>query len=412
MGNPNVMASGIVIAIIAAAAVSVFVILPANDFDFDDRNLQPTYDNSADTSAGTYDDDTNTGKQLQQQPSTSISVPSYMQRSDNTQRGDHLSLVEIFENSESGVVRINVQRDQQIQTNDNGVGSGFVYDAQGHIVTNLHVIQAAEAIYVTFLDGHIYEATVVGKDQFTDIAVIKVNVDKSPLHPLTFGNSSELRVGEQVASIGNPFGLSGSMTSGIISQVGRLLPSSAGYSIPDVIQTDAAINPGNSGGPLLNMHGEVVGINNAIQSTTGEFAGVGFAIPSLTAATIVPILIEEGSYSHPWIGISGRDIDIETARLMGIDDVVGFLVIDVIDGSPAEDAGLYPSETIAIIQGEEIPIGGDVILGIDGNDVRKITDILIHLQRSKSVGDGLVLDVLRDGQIIQKSLMLQARPGQ
>lgn len=409
------MASGIVVAIIAAAVVSVFVIFPASDFGSDDRSLQPPYDNSADTSAGLYDDDDNMGNQMQpQQPSppAPVSTPSYTQRPDNASYGSHLSLVEIFEDSESGVVRINVQRSPQIQANDNGVGSGFVYDMQGHIVTNLHVIQEAEAIYVTFLDGRIYEAAVVGEDKFTDIAVIKANVDKSSLHPLTFGNSSELRVGEQVASIGNPFGLSGSMTSGIVSQVGRLLPSSAGYSIPDVIQTDAAINPGNSGGPLLNMHGEVVGINNAIQSTTGEFAGVGFAIPSLTAVTIVPTLIEEGSYSHPWIGISGRDIDIETARLMGIDDVVGFLVVDVISGSPAEDAGLHPSETTATIQGEEIQIGGDVILGIDGNDVRKIADILIHLQRSKSVGDELVLDVLRDGQMIQKSLVLQTRPAQ
>ena len=205
----------------------------------------------------------------------------------------NLSLIEIFEKSEQGVVRVNVQRTDQ-SNGTGGVGSGFVFDKKGHIITNSHVIKDAKKVVVTFLDGRSYNAEIIGFDEFTDIGVIKVNADLLLLQPLSLGDSANLKVGEPIAAIGNPFGLSGSMTSGIVSQLGRLLPSGLGYSIPDVIQTDAAINPGNSGGPLLNMRGEIVGINTAIQSATGEFTGVGFAVPSQTIAKIVPSLIENG----------------------------------------------------------------------------------------------------------------------
>src|SRR3970040_2205570 len=181
----------------------------------------------------------------------------------------NLSLIEIFEKSEPGVVRVNVKRIDQ-NNGTSGVGSGFVFDKKGHIITNSHVVKDVKKVVVTFLDGRSYNAEIIGVDEFTDIGVIKVNADLSLLQPLVLGDSSNLKVGEPVAAIGNPFGLSGSMTSGIVSQLGRLLPSGAGYSIPDLIQTDAAINPGNSGGPLLNMRGEIVGINTAIQSTTGN----------------------------------------------------------------------------------------------------------------------------------------------
>ena len=217
-------------------------------------------------------------------------------------------------------------------------------------------------------------------------------------------------MGEQIAAIGNPFGLSGSMTSGIISQMGRLLPSGAGYSIPDVIQTDAAINPGNSGGPLLNMRGDIVGINTAIQSTTGEFTGVGFAIPSKTVAKIVPTLINEGEYKHPWIGISGRDIDPDMAKALGVKDAIGFLIITVVENSPASKAGLMGSDETIERDGREYSIGGDIILAVDGIDVRKIDDILIHLQRVKTVGDEMNLDILRDGITTNVTIILQERP--
>lgn len=320
-----------------------------------------------------------------------------------------LSLIDIFEKSEPGVVRVNVQR-AEFAEGVGGVGSGFVFDKKGHIITNEHVVSNAKKIIITFLDGRSYNGEIVGVDKFTDIAVIKVNADLVLLNPLSLGDSSNLKVGEQIAAIGNPFGLSGSMTSGIVSQLGRLLPSGEGYSIPDIIQTDAAINPGNSGGPLLNMRGEIIGINTAIQSATGEFTGVGFAVPSQTVAKIVPTLIEEGEYMHPWIGISGRDIDPDMANALGLKDAVGFLVVTVVEDSPAAEAGLIGSEKTIDVEGTTYPIGGDIILAVDGIEVRKIDDILIHLQRAKSVGDEMVLEILRDGRATNVTIVLQERP--
>jgi S1-C subfamily serine protease len=228
---------------------------------------------------------------------------------------------------------------------------------------------------------------------------------------LDIGDSSVLLVGEQVAAIGNPFGLSGSMTSGIVSQLGRLLFSQDnGFSIPDVIQTDAAINPGNSGGPLLNMKGEVVGINTAIRSSTGEFTGVGFAVPSNTIKKIVPSLIEEGKYNHPWMGITGIDIDPDLAKIRELGNAKGFLVVTVIDGNPADDAGLQGVSKTEEIDGKEYPVDGDIIISVDGKEVRKISDLLVHLQREKSVGDEMILGVLRDGDLIHLTLTLAERP--
>ena len=320
-----------------------------------------------------------------------------------------LSLIEIFEKSEPGVVRVNVQRGES-EDITGGIGSGFVFDKKGHIITNAHVIKDANKVVVTFLDGRSYNADIIGTDSYTDIAVIKVNADLSFLHPLSIGDSSNLKVGEQIAAIGNPFGLSGSMTAGIISQLGRLLPTESNYQIPDVIQTDAAINPGNSGGPLLNMRGEIVGINTAIQSGTGEFTGVGFSIPSQTVAKIVPTLIEKGEYKHPWIGISGRDIDPDMANVLNLKDAIGFLIITVVDDSPASNAGLIGSDKTIEVEGVNYPIGGDVILSVDGIEVRKIDDILIHLQRAKTVGSEMALEILRDGRTTNVTIVLQERP--
>ena len=321
----------------------------------------------------------------------------------------NLSLIEIFEKSEPGVVRVNVQRTDQTN-GTSGVGSGFVFDKKGHIITNSHVVKDVKKVVVTFLDGRSYNAEIIGFDEFTDIGVVKVNADLSLLQPLALGDSSNLKVGEPIAAIGNPFGLSGSMTSGIVSQLGRLLPSGAGYSIPDVIQTDAAINPGNSGGPLLNMRGEIVGINTAIQSTTGEFTGVGFAVPSQTIAKIVPSLIENGKYHHAWIGISGRDIDPDLAKVLNLKDAVGFLVITVVENSPAAKAGIHGSDETVQVEGVNYPIGADIILSVDGKQVRKIDDILIHLQRAKSVGDEMILEILRDGRTTNITIALEERP--
>jgi len=321
-----------------------------------------------------------------------------------------LTLVELFEKSESGVVRIDVDKINSSRETGS-LGSGFVFDDLGHIITNAHVVESASSVTITFLDGSQYNAQIIGSDKFTDIAVIKVEEKPRYLHPLQMGDSSTLKVGEQVAAIGNPFGLSGSMTSGIVSQIGRLLPSQdTGFSIPNVIQTDAAINPGNSGGPLLNMAGKVMGINTAIQSGTGQSAGIGFAVPSNTILKVVPVLIEKGKYSHPWIGISGKDIDPELAKVRDLDQSKGFLIITVVPGSPAEIAGLKGVSEIKIIGDKEYPADGDIIISVDGKEVRKISDILIHLQEEKSVGDEMILGILRDGEVMHIILVLIERP--
>src|ERR671921_925929 len=232
--------------------------------------------------------------------------------------------------------------------------------------------------------------------------------------PLPLANSSAVRPGEQVIAIGNPFGLSGTITTGIVSAKGRLLPNpDTGFSIPDAIQTDAAINPGNSGGPLLNAEGQVIGMNTAIFSATGAYAGIGFAIPSNTITKVVPSLIATGSYQHPWLGVIGVDItpDIAKALGLGLEDAKGFLVIGINEGSPADKAGIRGGDKVTNINGREIRLGGDIVLKIDNQEVRKIEDILTYLERNKHVGDTTQLTVLRDGKPQTINITLTARPG-
>jgi len=325
------------------------------------------------------------------------------------QASSGFSLIEIFEKTEESVVQVNVRAVDGTSKPGN-MGSGFVYSDKGYIITNNHVVDDAGKVTVTFLDGESYTAKIIGTDPDLDLAVLKVEVGATYLQPIPIGDSSQLKVGEQITAIGNPFGLSGSMTSGIISQMGRLLPQDSGYSIPDVIQTDAAINPGNSGGPLLNMNGEVVGINTAIQSATGEFTGVGFAVPSNTVKKVVPILIEEGVFHHPWMGISGSDVDPDLVKVRELNSSKGFLIATVVEGSPAEDAGLQGITVTKEIDGREYALDGDIIVKIDDKVVRKISDILIHLQREKSIGDEMVMTVNRDGTLIEVILVLGERP--
>lgn len=326
-----------------------------------------------------------------------------------------LTLVEIFEKSEASVVQLAVTRNATDAEDpmQGSLGSGFVFGKQGHIITNAHVVRDAIKTEVTFLDGRAYDAEIVGADEHTDLAVVRVDRDRDLLQPMVIGDSGTLKVGQQVAAIGNPFGLSGSMTSGIVSQLNRLIPAEeTGFSIPGIIQTDAAINPGNSGGPLLNMRGELVGVNTAIQTspTVGNFVGVGFAVPSQTVAKIVPVLISEGKYDHPWIGVSGLDISPTLAGVLNLTDTRGFLVIAVVDDSPASKAGLIGSNQTVMHEGIEFLVGGDIIMKVDDITVRKISDILTHLQRSKAIGDDIVLQILREGQTIEKTLVLDKRP--
>ncbi len=320
------------------------------------------------------------------------------------------SLIEIFEKDESGVVKVSVQRSETSDVT-NGVGSGFVFDKKGHIITNAHVINDAKKIIITFLDGRSYNAEIIGIDEFTDIAVIKVSADLTLLHPLALGDSSNLKVGETIAAIGNPFGLSGSMTSGIVSQLGRLLPSGAGYSIPDIIQTDAAINPGKFRRTIVEYEGR--GCWNKYCNSINNRANLqelDLQYPSQTIAKIVPTLIERGEYDHPWIGISGRDIDPDLAKVLGLKDTVGFLIVTVVENSPASKAGLIGSDKIMEVEGVNYTIGGDIIVSVDGIEVRKIDDILIYLQRAKSVGDEMVLEILRDNRTTDITVILQERP--
>jgi S1-C subfamily serine protease len=362
-----------------------------------------------------------------------------------------LPFTELFEKAEQSIVQVSATVNETSLFNEDGqppffgqaLGSGFVYNREGHIITSNHVIFAGSdsRIDVTFTDGTIYRASVVGTDIYSDLAVLQLeDVPEEKLVPLPLGNSSTLNVGQPVAAIGNPFGLSGSLSEGIISGLDRLIPAQAAspeeepptnssspspfppiplpqqppatFSIPNVIQTSAPINPGNSGGPLLNMQGQVIGINTAIFSVTGTFAGVGFAIPSNTIAKVVPVLIEEGFYPHPWIGVSGTDMTPEIAEAIGLEEPRGFLVISIQDGSPASRAGIQEGSNETILPRREIPLGGDVILSIDGITVRKLDDLLGYLEQSTQVGQIVSLGIWRDGETTKVDLTLTARPGE
>ena len=296
-----------------------------------------------------------------------------------------------------------------IQT-DLGLGSGFVYDKQGHIVTNHHVIEDAETIQVTFLDGNITSATVEGMDIYSDLAVIKVDPKAATLNPVVLGSSSDLAVGEPVAAMGNPFGLSDTLTVGIVSSLQRTLDATGGYVIIDIIQIDAAVNPGNSGGPLVNIKGQVVGLNSAIQSETGTFTGIGFAIPSDTVKREIDDLIENGEYSHPWLGISALEVNIALADAIGLEKPQGLLVVNVTSGSPADKAGVRGGSQVTIIDGLEFNLGGDVITEVDGVPVITMADLAVYLERNTKPGDSIKLGVIRDGQQLMLMVKLGERP--
>src|SRR5579859_889337 len=272
--------------------------------------------------------------------------------------------INIYQRVNPSVVNIELAADstQQIDAS----GSGFVIDADGHILTNNHVIDKEKDITVTFSDGYTATATVVGADDYSDLAVIKVDVPKSHLLPVTFGTSAGLQVGQRVVAIGNPFGLLSSMTTGIVSATGRTLNSShVQYRNPSIIQIDAQINPGNSGGPLLDIDGKVIGVNTAISSDTGYFQGVGFAVPIDTVKRIVPQLIKSGKAEYAWLGIKsmGGKNGLSVAALaekLKLSTDSGILVTDVVAGSPAADAGLRGGTQTETIRGVEVPVGGDI----------------------------------------------------
>ena len=294
-------------------------------------------------------------------------------------------------------------------------GSGFVWDAEGHIVTNNHVVEGADQLLIRFSDGLMSVAEVVGTDLDSDLAVVKIDPEGYNLRPVTRGNLDEVRVGQRVAAIGNPFGLDGTLTTGIVSALGRSIPARASFSIPASVQTDAPINPGNSGGPLLNERGEVIGVNAQIRSEERANSGVGFAIPIAIVERVVPALIAQGRYEHPYMGISGSTLSPICAAEQGLDPSLrGAVVVAVLQGTPAARAGFHSGVRAADTKYPQIcpeTRDGDLITAINGQRVVSFDEILSYLQRYTSPGDTINFTVLRDGAYIDVALTLGARPG-
>lgn len=298
-----------------------------------------------------------------------------------------------------------------------GLGSGFVWDKEGHIVTNNHVVAGAQEITVTFSDDTTVSAEVVGTDPHSDLAVLKVDLVPERLQPVQLADSTQVQPGQLAVAIGNPFGLEGTMTVGFVSALGRSLPVAASnlmaptYTIPDIIQTDAPINPGNSGGVLVNDEGQVIGVPTAIESPVRANAGIGFAVPSVIVQKVVPVLIRDGYYEHPWLGISGTSLDSDLAEEMDLGaDQRGVLVMEVVDGSPADEAGLRAGDRQTERMGQPISLGGDVIVAIDGQPVDEFEDLVTYLVRNTGVGQTITLALLREGRQETVQVTLAARP--
>ena len=353
--------------------------------------------------------------QQQQQQQQNSTVADVVSAKEEEKGGDSLSLNSIFKQVENSVVQITRKVPPSSilpipeSENASALGSGFVYDNKGRIITNNHVVGDAKIVDITLVDGNRYTANVTGTDIFSDIAVIEIvenlTQQSPPLNPLIIGNSSELEVGEQVIAIGNPFGLAGTMTTGIISNAERLLPiGGLGFSIPNAIQTDALINPGNSGGPLLNMKGQVIGMN-----TAGLFgSGIGFAIPSNAITRIVPALIEKGNYTHPWLGLTAATLTSDLAESVeGLErNFKGVLIDSIVKDGPADKGGVNGSITDQY--GEKH--GGDIITAVDRRTVIQIEDFISYLEEQKKVGDKITLTIYRNGQFLDLEMTLQERP--
>jgi serine protease Do len=298
-----------------------------------------------------------------------------------------------------------------------GVGSGFVWDTAGHIVTNNHVVDGADRITVTLYDGTAVSAKVVGTDPDSDLAVAHVDLPADRLRPVQLADSTQVKVGQLVTAFGNPFGLQSTMTVGFISALGRALPvgpdgeHGPSYTIADVLQTDAPMNPGNSGGVLVDDAGRVIGVPLAIVSPAGVSAGIGFAIPSAVVQKVVPALIQTGRYEHAWLGVSGTSLTPALATAMGLKpEQRGALVVDVVPGSPADQAGLRGSDRQVTIDDERVRLGGDVIVALDGQPVKGVDDLVTDLARRTEVGQTVSLTVLNHGQEHVVKVTLAARP--
>lgn len=340
-------------------------------------------------------------------------APPILPEPNNPAESDNV-LVALYTKVLPGVVSINT---------GTSLGSGFVFDTNGYIVTNQHVVEGVSEVEVNFASGYQAYGTVIGSDADADIAVVKVDAPADQIHPLAIGDSSKLQVGQTVVAIGNPFGLNGTMTVGIVSGLGRTQfahasPDGGGsFSNADIIQTDAAINPGNSGGPLFNMAGEVVGVNQSIRTenvdqTTGNAinSGVGFSISINLVKRVAAGLIQDGQYEYPYLGITSPRDDISLAEVeaLGLSTYTGAYVTSVTPGGPADKAGILAGDKPTSIP--NLNAGGDVITAIDGLPVATFDDLLSYLITNKSPGDAVVLTVLRDAQPLDITVTLEARP--
>lgn len=324
-------------------------------------------------------------------------------------------LVSLYEQVMPGIVSLQVVGDV-----GGSLGSGFVYDDQGHILTNYHVVEGATQVEVDFTSGYKIYGTVIGTDLDSDLAVVKVNAPASELHPVPLGDSNSLKVGQTVVAIGNPFGLSGSMTTGVISALGRTLdsqrdaPAGGFFTAGDIIQTDAAINPGNSGGPLFNLNGEVIGVNRAIRTTnfTGNGepvnSGIGFAIAINIVKRVTPVLIAEGQYDYPYLGISSIDeLSLPQIEALDLQSFTGAYVTSVTPNGPADQAGVRAGDQST---STGLNAGGDLIVAIDGQSIQRFDDLLRYLINNKSPGDTVVLTVLRGEEQLDINVTLGKRP--
>jgi S1-C subfamily serine protease len=326
-------------------------------------------------------------------------------------------LVNLYQRVNPAVVYIEVLVNDGGTLAPLGSGSGFVIDTEGRIVTNNHVVEQADALRVVFSDGGVADAQILGLDPYSDLAVIQVDIPPERLVPLELSDSSTLQVGRRVVAIGNPFGLEGTMTVGIVSALGRTLPAqvlqgTGRFSNPEIIQTDAAINPGNSGGPLLDVRGRVIGVNTAIRSLTGTNSGIGFAVPVNTVKRIVPALIEEGAYRYPYLGITydTRFTMAELAGPLGLPVTHGALIDEVTPGTAADQAGLRGGNREVEVMGTTVNAGGDIIVAIDGTKLRDFDDLIAYLVRETEVGQEVTLAVIRDGEELEIPVMLGERP--
>ncbi|HXV95032.1 MAG TPA: trypsin-like peptidase domain-containing protein [Gaiellaceae bacterium] len=323
---------------------------------------------------------------------------------------ESLSVSEVYEKAYESVVEITTTLSQSSPMGEGqarGQGSGFVFDAQGNIVTNQHVVEGAETVSVRFWDGSTYDATVVGSDPSTDLAVVKVDAPADMIAPLALGDSTELSVGESVVALGSPFGLEGTLTSGVVSALNREMTSPNNFTISNSIQTDAAINHGNSGGPLLNAAGEVVGVNTQIRSESGGSDGIGFAVPSSTVSSIVPQIIASGSVEHAYLGVGVASLSDSVAAELGVP--AGAMVTEVRQGTPAAEAGLRAASGSAMVDGQSYPTGGDVITAVDGTAIADGADLQAAVD-AKRPGDTVSITYTRDGASATIQVSLGTRP--